>query len=151
MNFVVDTAGSDLRYVLKTGAYLIKPNQNEFSQLFSKKQLSAKQIVAKAKQLVKQGMVKNILVSLGGEGAVLINEIDALQFVPPKLKIKSTVGAGDTMVAGIVYQLSKGQPISEAVKFGVACGSETNINSGMQLGTLRGDKKLLSRVKVKKH
>ncbi|MBK6520880.1 MAG: hypothetical protein IPG08_00330 [Sphingobacteriaceae bacterium] len=88
VNFVVDTAGSALRSVLKTGAYLIKPNQNEFSQLFSKKQLSAKQIVAKAKQLVKQGMVKNILVSLGGEGAVLINEIDALQFVPPKIKDK---------------------------------------------------------------
>ncbi|MBK6520881.1 MAG: hypothetical protein IPG08_00335 [Sphingobacteriaceae bacterium] len=67
----------------------------------------------------------------------------------PKLKIKSTVGAGDTMVAGIVYQLNKGQTISEAVKFGVACGSATSINSGMQLGTLSGAKKLLSRVKVK--
>ncbi len=150
VNFVVDTAGSALRSVLKTGAFLIKPNQNEFSQLFGKKQLNAKQIVAKSKQLVKQGIVKNILVSLGGEGAVLINETEALQFVPPKLKIKSTVGAGDTMVAGIVYQLNKGQTISEAVKFGVACGSATTINSGMQLGTLSGAKKLLGRVKVKK-
>ncbi|MBK7816653.1 MAG: 1-phosphofructokinase family hexose kinase [Sphingobacteriaceae bacterium] len=140
VNFVVDTAGNALRTVLKTGAFLIKPNQNEFSQLFGKKQLNAKQIVARSKQLIKQGMVKNILVSLGGEGAVLINEKEATQFIPPKLKIKSTVGAGDTMVAGIVYQLNKGQTISEAVKFGVACGSATSINSGMQLGTLSGAK-----------
>lgn len=150
VNFVVDTAGNALKAILKTGAYFIKPNQNEFSQLFGKKQLSAKQIVVKAKQMVKKGLVQNILVSLGGEGAVLINEKEALQFIPPKLKIKSTVGAGDTMVAGIVYQLNKGQTISEAVKFGVACGSATTINSGMQLGTLSGAKKLLNRVKVKK-
>lgn len=150
VNFVVDTAGNALKAVLKTGAYFIKPNQNEFSQLFGKKQLNAKQIVVKAKQMVKEGLVQNILVSLGGEGAVLINNEQALQFIPPKLKIKSTVGAGDTMVAGIVYQLNKGQSISEAVKFGVACGSATTINSGMQLGTLSGAKKLLSRVTVKK-
>jgi 6-phosphofructokinase 2 len=150
VNFVADTAGNALKAVLKTGAYLIKPNQNEFSQLYGKKPLNAKQIVVKAKQMVKKGLVKNILVSLGGEGAVLINDKEAFQFVPPKLKIKSTVGAGDTMVAGIVYQLNKGKEISEAVKFGVACGSATTINSGMQLGTLAGAKKLLGRVKVKK-
>ncbi len=150
VNFVVDTAGNALKAILKTGAYFIKPNQNEFSQLFGKKQLSAKQIVVKAKQMVKKGLVQNILVSLGGEGAVLINKKEALQFIPPKLKIKSTVGAGDTMVAGIVYQLNKGKTISEAVKFGVACGSATTINSGMQLGTLSGAKKLLNRVTVKK-
>ncbi len=150
VNFVVDTAGNALRSVMKTGAFLIKPNQNEFSQLFGKKQLNAKQIVAKAKQLVKKGRVKNILVSLGGEGAVLVNEKEAIQFIPPKLKIKSTVGAGDTMVAGIVYQLNKGHAISEAVKFGVACGSATTINSGMQLGTMGGAKKLLDRIKINK-
>ncbi len=150
VNFVVDTAGNALRSVLSTGAFLIKPNQNEFSQLFGNKQLNVKQIVVKAKQLVKKGKVQNILVSLGEEGAVLINKESALQFVAPKLNIKSTVGAGDTMVAGMVYQLHKGQSISEAVKFGVACGSATTINSGMQLGTLTGAKKLLGRIKIKK-
>jgi len=150
VNFVADTAGNALQEVLKTGAFLIKPNQNEFSQLFGKTQLNAKQIVAKAKQMVKKGVVQNVLVSLGGEGAVLINKNEALQFVPPKLKIKSTVGAGDTMVAGIVYQLHKGQTVSEAVKFGVACGSATTINSGMQLGTLSGAKKLLGCIKIEK-
>jgi 6-phosphofructokinase 2 len=150
VNFVADTAGNALRAVLRTGAYLIKPNQNEFSQLYGKDPLSAKQIVVKAKELVKAGVVQNILVSLGAEGAVLINDKEAIQFVPPKLKVKSTVGAGDTMVAGIVYQLNKGKSISEAVKFGVACGSATTINSGMQLGTLAGAKKLLSSVKIKK-
>jgi len=148
--FVVDTAGVPLKHILKTGAYLIKPNQNEFSGLFGTKQLNVKEIVSRANKMIKEGKIENILVSLGKDGAVLINKESATQFIPPKLKVKSTVGAGDSMVAGIVYLLDKGKVIEEAVKFGIACGSATSINSGMQLCTLAGAKKLLSSVKVKK-
>lgn len=149
VNFVVDTAGHALKTILRTGAFLIKPNQNEFSQLFGSKILSAKQIVAKAKQMIKDGTVQNILVSLGGAGAVLVSKKGVWQFTPPKLKVKSTVGAGDTMVAGIVYKLNNGIAINEAVKFGIACGSATTVNSGMQLASLDQSKAMLKKVKVK--
>lgn len=150
VNFVVDTAGRALKTILMTGAFLIKPNQNEFSQLFGNKVLTAKQIVVKAKQMIKDGTVQNILVSLGGAGAVLVSKKGVWKFTPPKLQVKSTVGAGDTMVAGIVYQLNKGATISDAVKFGIACGSATTINSGMQLATLVQAKGMLKKVRVKK-
>lgn len=150
VNFIADTSGIALRTVLKTGAFLIKPNQNEFSMLFGEKILTAKQIIAKAKQMITNGTVQNILVSLGGAGAVLISEKGAWQFTPPKLDVKSTVGAGDTMVAGIVYQMNHGATITDAVKFGIACGSATTINSGMQLASLDQAKAMLKKVKVKK-
>lgn len=146
---IVDTAGEPLKSILKTGAFLIKPNQNEFSGLFGKKQLSSKQIVEKAKTMVKAKKVDNIVVSLGGEGAVLVNKNGALHFIPPQVEVKSTVGAGDSMIAGIVYQLNNGHTIEEAVKFGIACGTATTNNSGMQLCTLLGAKKILKAVRSK--
>jgi 6-phosphofructokinase 2 len=149
-HFIVDTAGIPLKTILRSGAFLIKPNQNEFSQLFGTKTLTPEQIIVKAKQLVHKGVIQNILVSLGEAGAVLINEGGAFEFTPPKLEVKSTVGAGDTMVAGIVYQLREGRNIVDAIKFGIASGSATTINSGMQLASLEQANKMLKKVKVKK-
>jgi len=148
--FIADTAGIALKTVLKTGAFLIKPNQNEFSQLFGTKTLTAKQIITKAKQMIRDVTVENILVSLGEAGAVLVNAKGVWQFTPPKLDIKSTVGAGDTMVAGIVYQMNHGKTIVDAIRFGIACGSATTINSGMQLATLDQANGMLKKIKVKK-
>jgi 6-phosphofructokinase 2 len=146
---VVDTSGKALKKIVQTGAFLIKPNQNEFSSLFGKETLSINSIIEKGKQLVNKGKIENIVVSLGKEGAVLINEHEVLHFTPPALKVKSTVGAGDSMVAAIVYSISIGKSISEAVKFGIAAGSATTVNSGMRLCSLSGAKKLLTKVKVK--
>jgi 6-phosphofructokinase 2 len=150
VHFIADTAGIALKTVLKTGAFLIKPNQNEFSQLFGSKTLTPNQIIAKSKQMIQEGSVENILVSLGESGAVLVNGKGVWQFTPPKLDIKSTVGAGDTMVAGIVYQMHHGKTIVDAVRFGIACGSATTINSGMQLATLDQANVMLKKIKVKK-
>ncbi|MBL7917208.1 MAG: bifunctional hydroxymethylpyrimidine kinase/phosphomethylpyrimidine kinase, partial [Bacteroidia bacterium] len=147
--FVVDTAGSALKKIVNTGAYLIKPNLNEFSGLFGKKPLSYKQLVIKAKEIIKKGKIENILVSIGEDGAILVNNALAVQFIPPSVVVKSTVGAGDSMVAAIVYQLNKGAEIIDAVKFGVAAGSATTANSGMQLCSLAGAKKLLPKIKLK--
>jgi 6-phosphofructokinase 2 len=148
--FIADTAGIPLQTILRSGAFLIKPNQNEFSQLFGTKTLPPDQIIVKAKQMVQKGTVQNVLVSLGEAGAVLVNEGGVSQFTPPKLDIKSTVGAGDTMVAGIVYQLRAGHTINDAVKFGIASGSATTINSGMQLASLEDANRMLKKIKVKK-
>jgi 6-phosphofructokinase 2 len=147
---IVDTAGEPLKNILKTGAFLIKPNQNEFSGLFGKKQLTVKQTISKAKTLIKSNKVENIIVSLGGDGAILVNKNTALHFTPPKVVVKSTVGAGDSMIAGIVYQLKNGHTIEEAVKFGIACGTATTNNSGMQLCTLKGAERILKRVEIRK-
>lgn len=145
---VADTAGIALKHILENGAFLIKPNQNEFSGFYGKKILNREQIVVKARKLVSSGKIENVLVSLGGEGAVLVTKSGAWQFMPPKVKVRSTVGAGDSMVAGIVFQLEKGKSMEEAVKFGIACGTATTANTGMQLCSLQDAVKLTSKVKV---
>lgn len=145
---VADTAGTALKNILENGAFLIKPNQNEFSGFYGKKILNREQIVVKARKLVSSGKIENVIVSLGGEGAVLVTNRGAWQFMPPKVKVRSTVGAGDSMVAGIVFQLEKGKSMEEAVKFGIACGTATTANKGMQLCSLQDAVKLTSKVKV---
>jgi len=143
---IVDTSGKALKKVVAEGAFIIKPNLNEFSSLFGTKLLPYKLLVPKAKQLIARGKIENIIISLGPDGALLVNKKDAIHFLPPPLKIKSTVGAGDSTVAGTVYQLCLNKSVSQAVKFGVASGSATTINSGMGLCSLSGAKKMLGRI-----
>ncbi len=148
--FIVDTAGSALKKIITAGAFLIKPNLNEFSGLYGTKTLNYKELVKKAKQMVAKAKVENVLVSIGKDGAILVNKTGGYHLIPPKVKVKSTVGAGDSMVAGIIYNLNKGIEILDAVKLGVAAGSATTANSGMQLCSLTEAKKLLPKVKIKK-
>jgi 6-phosphofructokinase 2 len=147
--FIADTSGKALQKIVATGAFLIKPNQNEFSALFGKQTLSVNAIIEKARALVKKGKIQNIVVSLGKNGAVLVNKEEVYSFTPPDLEIKSTVGAGDSMVAAIVYAMENGKSVVEAVRFGIAAGAATTINSGMRLCSLSGARKLFSKVKVK--
>jgi 6-phosphofructokinase 2 len=70
---------------------------------------------------------------MGAAGAMLVTkDVDEI-FTPPQVERKSTVGAGDSMVAGIVLYLSNGNSISEAVKYGVACGTAATMNPGTEL------------------
>lgn len=73
------------------------------------------------------------MVSMRAEGAMLVTKEISQQIVPPAVKSKNTVGAGDSMVAGIVLSLSRGKSIIDAVKYGVACGTAATINSGTAL------------------
>ncbi|MGE0567256.1 MAG: 1-phosphofructokinase family hexose kinase [Bacteroidia bacterium] len=139
---IVDSAGKPLKQIIKSGAFLIKPNQTEFSQLFGSKQLTIPQLKAQAKAIINRKKIENIIISLGDKGALFVSIEKSIHFMPPKLIVKSTVGAGDTMVAGIIYSLMNNEPIEEACKFGVASGSATIINKGMQLGTLKDAKKI---------
>jgi len=70
---------------------------------------------------------------MGPTGAMLVTKDLVKQIIPPPVKIKSTVGAGDCMVAGIVLQLAGNKSLTEAVQYGVACGTAATMNPGTQL------------------
>ena len=74
-----------------------------------------------------------MVVSMGADGAMLITINKQFLVKPPNVTVHSTVGAGDSMVAGIVLSLSRGKSIIDAVKYGVACGTAATINSGTAL------------------
>ena len=101
--------------------------------LAGKETLIAEEIIAHAKSFIEMGKCEVMVISMGETGAMLVTKDVDILIKPPSVERKSTVGAGDSMVAGIVQFLNKGKNILEAVKYGVACGTAATMNTGTQL------------------
>ena len=130
---IVDTSGEALKKVLETGAYLIKPNVGELAKLIGVERLEMEEVHEAAQQIIAKGGAEIVVVSLGPQGAVLVTK-DNYEFVPaPNVVKKSTVGAGDSMVGGMVWALSQHKSLKEVIRWGVACGSAATMNEGTQL------------------
>jgi 6-phosphofructokinase 2 len=139
---IVDTSGECLQKVLETGVYLIKPNVGELAKLIGVERLEMDDVVHAAQTLIKKGSAEIVVVSLGPQGAVLVNATQT-EFVPaPNVVKKSTVGAGDSMVGAMVWALSQNKSLKEVVQWGVACGSAATMNEGTQLFKLEDAKRL---------
>lgn len=122
---VVDAAGNLLKNILPLHPFLIKPNKQELEELFQVKIQNKKDVVVYARQLQKMG-ARNVLVSLGGEGAVLVAEDDNIHMADaPKGKLVNSVGAGDSMVAGFLAGWLKNGNYKDAFYMGLATGSAT--------------------------
>lgn len=131
--FIVDTSGEALKKTLETGAYLVKPNVGELAKLVGVEKLHTDEADDAARTLIEKRQAEIVVVSLGPQGAVLVTK-DVTEFVPaPNVPKKSTVGAGDSMVGGMVWALSQGKPLNEVIRWGVACGSAATMNEGTQL------------------
>jgi 6-phosphofructokinase 2 len=131
--FVVDTSGEALKEAAEEGVYLLKPNLGELCTLAGKTALLPGEIKAVAKDIIAAGKCEVLVISMGAEGAMLVTNNLAEIITAPKVVRKSTVGAGDSMVAGIIWHLSQGHNLVEAVQFGVACGTAATLNEGTEL------------------
>lgn len=130
---IVDTSEEALQEVLTEGIFLAKPNLGELGRLVGIETLDNESADEAAQQLIREGKAEVIVVSLGAQGAYLITE-DIKEYIPaPTVKKLSTVGAGDSMVAGMVSVLARNGSYSEMVRMGVACGSAATMNAGTQL------------------
>lgn len=131
---VVDTSGPALQAVVAAGGiYLIKPNLGELCKLVSTPELDSACVAEAARQLIGDDKCQLVVASMGPQGACLISR-EFIDHVPaPAVKKRSTVGAGDSMVAGMVYALAAGQPLPEVVRLGVACGTAATMNPGTEL------------------
>ncbi|MFA9188946.1 1-phosphofructokinase family hexose kinase [Flavobacterium sp. FBOR7N2.3] len=139
---IIDTSGEALKKVLKTGVFLIKPNVGELARLIGKERLELNEINDAAKQIIADGGAEIVVVSLGPQGAALVTK-DVYEYVPaPNVVKKSTVGAGDSMVGGMVWALSQNKSLKEVIRWGVACGSAATMNEGTQLFKLEDAKRL---------
>ena len=121
---VVDATGDLLLKVLKYKPFLIKPNHEELGEFFGRGPLlNEEDILAAALKLQQQG-ARNVLVSRGADGAVLLDENGRQHMMAsPKGKLVNSVGAGDSMVAGFLAGYLKTQDYEEALRLGVAAGS----------------------------
>jgi 6-phosphofructokinase 2 len=146
---VVDTSGEALKYAADEGVYLLKPNLGELSSLAGKNYLQDDEIEAAAKQVIAKGNCEVMVVSMGNKGAILFSKTRTIRVTPPPVEIKSTVGAGDSMVAGIVYALSLGKDLETALQYGVASGTAATLQPGTELCSKEATEKLLAIIRQK--
>ena len=130
---IVDVSGKPLQAVLDEGVFLIKPNVREFKELVGKEIKEEAQIKAEAQKMVKSGRCEVLVISLGAAGALAVSEEFVEHILPPTVPIVSKVGAGDSMVAGIVLSLARGNPLRGSILFGVAAGSAAVMTPGTEL------------------
>jgi 1-phosphofructokinase len=131
VRIVVDATKNLLLNSLKYKPFLIKPNRQELSEIFSVEISSEDDTEKYAKELQKMG-AQNVLISLGGEGAMLIDEFGQKHKAGVlKEKVVNTVGSGDSMVAGFVAGYEMQHSYSYALKLGSVCGMATAFLSGL--------------------
>ena len=130
---IIDVTGEALEQALKEGVYLIKPNIREFRELVGEDIKEESQIKAAARKMVKSGRCEVLVISLGAAGALMVSEEFTEHILPPTVPIVSKVGAGDSMVAGVVLSLARGKPLRESVLFGVAAGTAAVMTPGTEL------------------
>ncbi len=129
---IVDVSGKALKEALEEGVFLIKPNVREFRELVGE-EIKESQIKAEAQKMVDSGRCEVLVISLGAAGALAVSKDFAERIVPPTVPIISKVGAGDSMVAGIVFGLARGKPLRESILFGVAAGTAAVMTPGTEL------------------
>ncbi len=139
---VVDTSGDPLKQAAQKSVYLLKPNLGELSMLAGKEELNIESVEDVAREVIGKGSCEVIVVSLGAAGAMLVTAKECYNVVPPAVVRKSTVGAGDSMVAGIVWSLSQNKSLLRALHYGVACGTAATMNAGTELCRLQDVEKL---------
>lgn len=130
---IIDAGGQVLKTAIQKGVYLVKPNLQELAALTGVDSLELDEVDEAARQLINEGRCQFVVVSLGPAGALWVSRHGEGLVPAPTVKRLSTVGAGDSMVAGIVYALEKGWDIEDAVRWGVACGSATTMQPGTRL------------------
>ena len=125
----VDATKDLLMNVLKYHPFLIKPNNHELGEMFGVTLESDDEIAEYARKLQEMG-ARNVLVSMAGDGAILVTEDGSvLKQLPPAGEVVNSVGAGDSMVAGFLAGYLKTGSYEEALKLGTAAGSATAFTS----------------------
>ncbi len=130
---IVDTSGEALQAAVQEGVFMIKPNLNELSSLYGKEELKLDEAVFAAKSIIKRKGCELMVVSMGKNGGLLVTADENFHIIPPDIQVKSTVGAGDSMVAGMVFGLSKQMSLKAVLAYGIACGTAATMNAGTAL------------------
>lgn len=146
---ILDTSGDLLKEGIKAKPSVVKPNQDEIELLYGVKIHTIDEVIRYAGKIYEQG-IPYVVISLGGEGALLVCEEGVFQGKPPKLEVVNTVGCGDSMVGGLAVALERNYTPQEALKFAVAVASANALSPNT--GDFKSEicEKILSEVTVKR-
>lgn len=130
---VVDTSGEALKAAVGEGVFLIKPNLGELAGLYGREKLNRDEILKAAREIIGKGGCELMAISMGADGAILVSATEEFTVKPPKVPTRSTVGAGDSMVAGMLAALSRNWSLPDVIRYGVAAGAAATMNAGTEL------------------
>ncbi len=129
---ILDTRDNALREGIKAAPHMIKPNKTEASQLLNRSIDTDRDVAEACRDFVKNG-IDIAVISLGKDGAMMASREGIWKATPPQIEVKSAVGAGDSLVAGMCIGMLDAMPVSEAFRLGVACGTATATTPGTAL------------------
>lgn len=144
---ILDAEGQLFLEGLKARPYLVKPNRHELESAFGIELNTYRDIVRGAEKLLDDG-VQIVCVSLGSDGAMIVDSNDAFYAPALPVKVKGTVGAGDSMVAALCLALEQGRSLDEMLRMAVAAAAASIMTEGTQLCTRRDFDTLLPQVTV---
>jgi 6-phosphofructokinase 2 len=131
--FILDTSGEALLPSMEADIFLMKPNLSELSIMCGVESISVLELESLTQMLLQKYSIEVLVVSLGPKGAFLATRDTMEHIAAPTVHQKSTIGAGDSMVAGMVLSLIKGRSYGEMVRYGIACGTAATLHPGTQL------------------
>jgi 6-phosphofructokinase 2 len=146
IKLIVDTSGDGLKKTIANKVFLIKPNFEEIAQLSGEISLSKKEAIDISKSIIKEGKVKNILLTNGKFGGWWISKDIVLFIKPPSVNVKSTIGAGDSALAGAVFGIAQNYTPQNILAMSVAAGTATTLQEGSTLCVLEDVEKLFQKI-----
>lgn len=146
---VLDADGEALSEGIKARPFMIKPNLDE-AERFLKTEFKSKADVARAAHGIGEMGIELVVISLGKQGAIACYQGELYDAVPPEVKVISTIGSGDSMIAGIVCAVESGMGIEDALRLGSAAGAATAMSSGTDIGEKSAVEELAPQVKISK-
>ena len=130
---IVDTSGPALRAALTSGAYLIKPSARELASLVERELITEADVTQAAHEVMERATIEVVVVSIGAGGAIAVTHEQTYRLRAPTVQVRSAVGAGDSMVAGMAVGLHRGLELPRAVALGIASGSAAVLTDGTEL------------------
>lgn len=146
---VMDTSGEALKLALDVGVFLLKPNLGELSSLVGEEEVSHETVETIAREIIGRGQCEMVVVSMGAQGAKMITKDEVIYVLAPLVKGVSTLGAGDSMVAGMTLALAQNRSLKEVLQTGVACGTAATLAHGAELCKLADVERLFKIVSGK--
>lgn len=145
---ILDADGSPMINGIKAVPYAIKPNIHELKNVVDVDEKDINSVLKGGKKLIEKGIEK-VLISLGAEGAVYITRNNSYYSKGMKVMVKSTVGAGDAMVAGLIYAMENNLSDFETLKLAIACATAKVMTEGTKIPDIETIKNISKDIIVK--
>lgn len=143
----IDAHVRALRPALDAGVWLLKPNARELGELIGRTVEGQQEIEEVSRQFVDQGKAEIVVTSLGAGGSVVVTADICTRVPAPPVRVESKVGAGDSMVAGLVLALDRGESLLDAVRYGTAAGAAAVMDAETGLGSREHVERLYEQLK----